>query len=128
MVFENMRIKKMYISAFFFFEESAKINVELEIYEKNDLTAACFDIKPRENVYDLLLLCPEWKDILKLNDIEFQQTKNYANEYEHRIINPRAGDVITLNIEPIIIKDVILDWKIEKGQNDCMLLTLLDYR
>ncbi len=124
---EDVKIDRLSIVAFFFYEKSAKINAYLEMAGYDKPVPMCFDMKRKGDVWDLLLFCPDREKILALNDIEFQQTKNYAEAYKHRIQQPRDNDVITLHFFPIVIEDIYLDWEAKPKEDGTMGILLTNF-
>ena len=124
---EDAKIDKLSITAFFFYEKSAKINAYIEVAGNGKPAPMCFDIERKENVWELLLFCPNREKILALNDIEFQQTKNHAEAYQHRIQQPRNNDVITLHFFPIVIEDIYLDWEAKMKEDGTIEVVLTNF-
>lgn len=124
---KDVKIDKLSIVAFFFYEKSAKINTYIEVAGNSKSVPICFDLERNEDVWDLLLYCPNWEKILELNDLDFQRTKNYAESYQHRIRQPKNNDVITLHFFPIVIEDIYLDWETKKKEDGTMELLLTNF-
>ena len=127
---EDVKIDRLSITAFFFDGKSAKINAYIEKEGSDKSAPICFDIKRKGDVKDLLLFCPDWEKILALNDIEFQQTKNHARAYHHRIsqaINNDISDVITLAFFPIVIENIYLDWEAKMKEDGTIEVLLTNF-
>src|SRR5687768_6557925 len=124
---KGIKIDKLSIVAFFFYEKSAKINAYVETASNPKSVPICFDIERKEDVWDLLLFCPNWEKILELNDVDFQRTINHAEAYQHRILQPKNNDVITLHFFPIVIEDIYLDWESKKNDGGTMEILLTNF-
>ena len=124
---EDTKIDRLSITAFFFYEKSAKINAYIEKNGSDKSIPMCFDMKRKSDVWDLLLFCPDREKTLALNDIEFQQTKNHTEAYQHRIQQARNGDVITLPFFPIVIEDIYLDWETKMKEDGTIEVLLTNF-
>lgn len=124
---EDIKIDKLYITAIFFYKKIAKLNTHLEIAGVDKMLSICFSFEDKKDVLDLLLFSPNWKEILKLNDISFQGSGNLAESYEQRIAQPRDRDVITLHLQPVLIEDIYLDWEATMNKDGTMSIKLTNF-
>jgi hypothetical protein len=132
---EGFEAEVIEIVDIFIYSSIAKINTYVHIKDKEEPFPMCFNIEKKE-IYDFILYAEDCRNVLAINNITNTFdivtskgiiTGNKEYSLRDRILNPRDGDVISLIIQPLLIKIIILDWENTITNDNAMIITLTNY-
>jgi hypothetical protein len=133
-ILPEMKIEMLEITDIFLYAQTAKINTLLYYNKNKDPALICFDID-LDKLYKFILLGINYAKVLEFNnpfnlmDI-FTEKGPLVNEnlsVHDRLLNPREGDIINLNLMPLVLEDIILECECVITSDNAMFLTIKNY-
>ena len=124
------------LTDFFFGEKMVKINTFTFAGGVDREFPFCYTMD-KEELSDFIFQAEDWEKTLKMNEARGATEITPAGKMIDpnissmplwsRLIAGNSGDVVSLRTKPLIIKDIILETKIERDENSNAIITIVNF-